>query len=100
MKYATWRVYLPTQGSVEGTTPEETIRSAGKVAEGGFFTSDFDIVGYVGDDVTATGLSDWKFKIISQSKALDLATAKNSDSYFAEDGRIVLPLNDPATNGL
>jgi hypothetical protein len=95
MKYATWELHFPTEGSLEGTTPESVVRSQGKFIEGAFFLSNNLILGYVGDDVTATGLSDWKFTLITQGQALDLALAKNESAYLAEDGNIVMPFDDP-----
>jgi hypothetical protein len=100
MNYATWDLYFPTEGSLEGTSPESVVRSNGGFISGAFFINNNSILGYVGDDVIATGLHDWNFKVISQSKALELALAKNENSYLAEDGTIVMPFDDPYLSSL
>jgi hypothetical protein len=100
MKYATWNLYFPTEGSLEATTPESVVASNGKFILGAFFLDDNSILGYAGDDVDATGLSNWNFTLITQSQALDLALAKNENSYLAENGTIVMPFDNPYSNSI
>jgi len=95
MKYATYEVYFPEKNSLEGVTPHVTVRADGKFIETAFSTNNFTDVCYVGDNVTASGLSNWNFTLITQSQALDLALAKNENAYLAEDGTIVMPFDDP-----
>jgi hypothetical protein len=100
MKYATYKVYFPEENNLEGTTPHVTVRANGKFIETAFSIDNVTDVCYVGDNVTASGLSNWSFKIITQSEALELALKKNANSYLTEDGTINMPFDDPYLNSI
>ena len=89
MKYATWTIKRP-----EGTTPEPTIREAGGTASGGFIINIDTVVGYLSDNATTTGLSEWNLTVITQQEALGLARALNPESFLADDGTIQAPPPD------
>lgn len=88
MKYATWTIKQP-----EGTTPEPTIREAGGWAEGGVMLDQNTVLGYVSDDVTATGLEVWNFTVISQQEILTLAQTTNPECFIADNGTIKAPFD-------
>ena len=89
MKYATWTIKRP-----EGTTPEPTIREAGGTASGGLMLNVDTVLGYMSDDVTMTGLSEWNVIVKTQQEALALAQAVNPDCFLADDGTIQAPILD------
>lgn len=95
MKYATYTLYFPGVDGSEGFTPHATVRNQGKFIETAFSIDNVTDLCYIGDDVIFIGLSVWNFKSLTQSEALNLALAKNPDSYLAEDGTIVMPFDDP-----
>jgi hypothetical protein len=95
MKYATYEIYITVENPSEGTAPHDTIRSNGKFIETAFGIGNGKDVCYIGDDIAENDFPNWNFKIITQSKALELALAINKDSYLAEDGKIVMPFDDP-----
>lgn len=86
MKYATWTISRP-----EGTTPEPTIREAGGTASGGLMVDTDTVLGYMSDDATTTGLSEWNLTVKTQQEALALAQAKNPECFLADDGTIQAP---------
>ena len=86
MKYATWTISRP-----DGTTPEPTIREAGGTASGGLMLNIDTVLGYMSDDVDTTGLSEWNVTVKTQSEALALAQAVNSQCFLASDGTIQAP---------
>jgi hypothetical protein len=86
MKYATWIIKRP-----EGSTPEPTIREAGGTASGAMMVDTNTVVGYLSDDVTTTGLSEWNVTVITQQEALSLAQALNPECFLADDGTIQAP---------
>ena len=86
MKYATWTIKRP-----EGTTPEPTIREAGGTASGGLMLNVDTVLGYMSDDVTMTGLSEWNVIVKTQQEALALAQAVNPECFLADDGTIQAP---------
>ena len=86
MKYATWTIKRP-----EGSTPEPTIREAGGTASGGFMVDVDTVLGYMSDDTTTTGLSDWNVTVKTQQEALALAQALNPECFLADDGTIQAP---------
>ena len=89
MKYATWTIKRP-----EGTTPEPTIREAGGTASGGIMLGVDTVLGYMSDDATITGLSEWNVTVKTQQEALALAQAVNPDCFLADDGTIQAPILD------
>ena len=89
MKYATWTIKRP-----EGTTPEPTIREAGGTASGGIMLGVDTVLGYISDDATMTGLSEWNVIVKTQQEALALAQAVNPDCFLADDGTIQAPILD------
>ena len=89
MKYATWTIKRP-----EGTTPEPTIREAGGTASGGLMLNVDTVLGYMSDDVTMTGLSEWNVIVKTQQEALALAQAVNPDCFLADNGTIKAPQPD------
>jgi len=86
MKYAQWTIKRP-----EGTTPEPTIRENGGTASGGIMLNNETVLGYVSDDATTTGLTEWNFTIKTAEQALALAQARNAECFFADDGTIKAP---------
>ena len=86
MKYATWTIKRP-----EGTTPEPTIREAGGTASGGFMVDTNTVLGYLSDNATTTGLSEWNVTVKTQQEALALAQALNPECFLADDGTIQAP---------
>lgn len=90
MKYATWTIKRP-----KGTTPEPTIREAGGTASGGLMLNVDTVLGYMSDDATLTGLSEWNVTTKTQQEALALAQAVNPECFLADNGTIQAPiLND------
>lgn len=89
MKYATWTIKRP-----EGTTPEPTIREAGGTASGGMMLDTDTVLGYMSDDATITGLSEWNVTVKTQQEALALAQAVNPECFLADDGTIKAPQPD------
>lgn len=89
MKYATWTISRP-----DGTTPEPTIREAGGTASGGLMLNIDTVLGYMSDDVDTTGLSEWNVTVKTQSEALALAQAVNSQCFLASDGTIQAPASE------
>ena len=89
MKYATWTIKRP-----EGTTPEPTIREAGGTASGAFMVDTNTVVGYLSDDVTTTGLTEWNVTVKTQQEALALAQAVNPECFLADNGTIQAPQPD------
>ena len=89
MKYATWTIKRP-----EGTTPEPTIREAGGTASGGLMLNAETVLGYMSDDATITGLSEWNVTVKTQQEALALAQTVNSECFLADDGTIQAPSPD------
>ena len=89
MKYATWTIKRP-----QGTTPEPTIREAGGTASGGLMLNVDTVLGYMSDDATLTGLSEWNVTVKTQQEALALAQAVNPDCFLADDGTIQAPILD------
>lgn len=100
MKYATYTTYFPVDHLPEGYTPHFYLRFNDKFIEDAFCIDNTKNACYIGDDVTQTGLSNWNFTILTQSEFLDLALAKNENSYLAEDGTIVMPFDDPYLSSL
>lgn len=90
MKYATWTIKRP-----EGTTPEPTIRENGGTASGGLMLNTDTVLGYMSDDATSTGLTEWNVTLKTQQEALALAQAVNSECFLADDGTIQAPQPDP-----
>ena len=86
MKYATWIIKRP-----EGSTPEPTIREAGGTASGGLMLNTETVLGYLSDNATTTGLSQWNVTVITQQEALALAQALNPECFLADDGTIQAP---------
>ena len=89
MKYATWTISRP-----DGTTPEPTIREAGGTASGGLMLNIDTVLGYMSDDADTTGLSEWNVTVKTQSEALALAQAVNSQCFLASDGTIQAPASE------
>lgn len=89
MKYATWTIKRP-----EGTTPEPTIRKAGGTASGGLMLNTETVLGYMSDDATTTGLSEWNVTVKTQSEALALAQSVNSQCFLTSDGTIQAPKSE------
>ena len=89
MKYATWTIKRP-----EGSTPESTIREAGGTASGGFMVDTNTVLGYLSDNATTTGLSEWNVTVKTQQEALALAQALNPECFLADDGTIQAPPPD------
>ncbi len=87
MKYATWKIKRP-----EGTTPEPTIREAGGTASGAIMLDTDTVLGYMSDNATTTGLSEWNVTVKTQQEALALAQAVNPECFLADDGTIQAPL--------
>ena len=90
MKYATWSIKRP-----EGSTPEPTIREAGGTASGGLMLNSDMVLGYMSDDSTTTGLTEWNVTLKTQQEALALAQAVNPECFLADDGTIQAPQLDP-----
>ena len=86
MKYATWTISQP-----DGTTPEPTIREAGGTASGGLMLDINTVLGYMSDNATTTGLSEWNVTVKTQQEALALAQALNPECFLADDGTIQAP---------
>ena len=86
MKYATWTISQP-----DGTTPEPTIREAGGTASGGMMLDINTVLGYMSDNATTTGLSEWNVTVKTQQEALALAQALNPECFLADDGTIQAP---------
>ena len=86
MKYATWTIKRP-----EGSTPEPTIREAGGTALGGLMLNAETVLGYMSDNATTTGLSEWNVTVKTQQEALALAQARNPECFLADDGTIQAP---------
>jgi hypothetical protein len=86
MKYATWIIKRP-----EGSTPEPTIREAGGTASGGLMLNTETVLGYLSDNATTTGLSEWNVNVKTQQEALALAQALNPECFLADDGTIQAP---------
>ena len=86
MKYATWTISQP-----DGTTPEPTIREAGGTASGGMMLDINTVLGYMSDNATTTGLSEWNVTVKTQQEALALAQARNTECFLADDGTIQAP---------
>lgn len=86
MKYATWTIKRP-----EGTTPEPTIRENGGTASGGLMLDGETVLGYLSDNATTTGLTEWNVTVKTQQEALALAQALNSECLLADDGKIQAP---------
>ena len=89
MKYATWIIKRP-----EGSTPEPTIREAGGTASGGLMLNTETVLGYLSDNATTTGLSEWNVNVKTQQEALALAQALNPECFLADDGTIQAPQPD------
>ena len=89
MKYATWTIKRP-----EGSTPEPTIREAGGTASGALMLDADTVLGYMSDDATTTGLSEWNVTVKTQQEALALAQALNPECFLADDGTIQAPTSD------
>jgi len=89
MKYATWKIYFPTNSN-EGYTPEPIIRERGGTAEGGLATNTL-IIGYVSDNADLTNLEQYEATEITQQQALNLAKEFNADCYLNDNGRINYP---------
>ena len=89
MKYATWTI-----DRSDGSTPEPTIREAGGTASGGMMLDVDTVLGYMSDDATITGLSEWNVTVKTQQEALALAQAVNPECFLADDGTIQAPLPD------
>ena len=89
MKYATWTISRP-----EGSTPEPTIREAGGTASGGLMLNAETVLGYMSDNATTTGLSEWNVNVKTQQEALALAQALNPECFLADDGTIQAPPPD------
>jgi hypothetical protein len=83
MKYATWTISQP-----EGTTPESTIREAGGTASGGLMLDIETVLGYLSDNATTTGLSEWNVTVKTQQEALALAQTVNSQCFLSDNGTI------------
>ena len=94
MKYATWK--LNFTNPEYGTGPEDSITLQGGTAEGSYANGDVtqgaEILGYYTG--TPTALSAWSFKKLTQAKALEFVEAIDPEAYLAEDGRILVPVND------
>jgi len=86
MKYATWTIKRP-----EGTTPEPTIRENGGTASGGLMLDGETVLGYLSDNATTTGLTEWNVTVKTQQEALALAQALNPECLLADDGTIQAP---------
>jgi len=95
MKYATWK--LNYNNPMYGTGPEDSITLQGGTAEAshanGDVTRGSEILGYYTG--TPTALSAWSFKKLTEAKALEFVQAIDPKAYFAEDGRILVPIIDP-----
>ena len=89
MKYATWKIYFPTNSN-EGYTPEPTIRERGGTAEGALANGDL-IIGYISDNADLTNLEQYEATEITEQQALNLAKQVNSDCYMDNEGRIKYP---------
>lgn len=101
MKYATYSFYLPkVKNPSEKLAPHVTIRNKGKFIETAFSVDNTTDACYIGDDVTPSDFRYWDFTILTESEFLDLALAKNENSYLAEDGTIVMPFDDPYLSSL
>ena len=94
MKYAIWK--LNFTNPEYGTGPEDSITLQGGTAEGSYANGDVtqgaEILGYYTG--TPTALSAWSFKKLTQAKALEFVEAIDPEAYLAEDGRILVPVND------
>jgi len=90
MKYATWTIKRP-----EGSTPEPTIREANGTASGGMMLNNDMVLGYMSDNATTTGLTEWNVTLKTQQEALALAQAVNPECFLADDGTIQAPRPDP-----
>ena len=86
MKYATWTIKRP-----EGTTPEPTIRENGGTASGGLMLDGETVLGYLSDNATTTGLTEWNVTVKTQQEALALAQELNPECLLADDGTIQAP---------
>ena len=89
MRYATWIIKRP-----EGTTPEPTIREAGGTASGGLMLDIDTVLGYLSDNATTTGLSEWNVTVKTQSEALALAQTVNAQCFLATNGTIQSPVQE------
>ena len=87
MKYATWTIKRP-----EGTTPQPAIREAGGTASGAIMLDTDTVLGYMSDNATTTGLSEWNVTVKTQQEALALAQALNPECFLADDGTIQAPI--------
>jgi hypothetical protein len=100
MKYATYTLYFSPENPLAASTPHVYVRLNGKFIETAFGIGNGKDVCYIGDDIAESDFPNWNFKIITQSKALELALAINENSYLAEDGKIVMPFDDPYLSSL
>jgi hypothetical protein len=100
MKYATYDFFFPVNNPSEGSSPCINVKAVGKFIETAFSIDSTTDACYIGDDVTPSDFPDWNFTILTESEFLDLALAKNENSYLAEDGTIVMPFDDPYLSSL
>jgi hypothetical protein len=94
MNYATWKLNFTDPDY--GTGPEEKIASMGFFAEGAWSLLDDQVIlGYVSEAQDEKKLSNWQFKNIDQTQALELVLEVEPLAFLTNDGKITKPIEEP-----